>query len=100
VRRTLTLKWPCNSSLGFDSPNRSRSELPNSNQQTVSRGHTDFPGLMRTLKGIGYDGSIIVECTASGPDPFTPVKGEGWRDEVNRYMAESIGALRMYEELA
>jgi len=55
---------------------------------------------MRTLKGIGYDGSIIVECTASGPDPFTPVKGKGWRDEVHRYVAESIKMLRMVEELA
>jgi sugar phosphate isomerase/epimerase len=70
-----------------------------SNRQAVGRGHTDFLGLMRTLKGIAYDGSIIVECTASGPDPFTPVKGEGWRDEVNRYVAESIRMLRMYEEL-
>ena len=71
-----------------------------SNRQAVGRGHTDFLSLMRTLKDIGYDGSIIVECTASGPDPFTPVKGEGWRDEVNRYVAESIKALRMYEQLA
>jgi sugar phosphate isomerase/epimerase len=70
-----------------------------SNRQAVGRGHADFLGLMRTLKGIGYDGSVIVECTASGPDPFTPVKGEGWRDEVNRYLAESIRMLRMYEEL-
>ncbi len=71
-----------------------------SNRQAVGRGHTDFLGLVRTLTGIGYDGSIIVECTASGPDPFTPVKGEGWRDEVNRYVAASIRMLRMYEELA
>jgi D-psicose/D-tagatose/L-ribulose 3-epimerase len=70
-----------------------------SNRQAAGRGHTDFLGLMRTLKGISYDGSVIVECTASGPDPFTPVKGEGWRDEVNRYVAESIKMLRMYEEL-
>ncbi len=71
-----------------------------SNRQAVGRGHTDFLGLMRTLKHIGYAGSIIVECTASGPDPFTPVKGEGWRDEVHRYVAESIKILRLYEKLA
>jgi D-psicose/D-tagatose/L-ribulose 3-epimerase len=70
-----------------------------SNRQAVGRGHTDFLGLTRTLKDIGYDGSIIVECSASGPDPFTPVKGEGWRDEVNLYVAESIRLLRLYEEL-
>jgi len=65
-----------------------------SNRQAVGRGHTDFAGVMRALKGIGYDGSIIVECTASGPDPFTPVKGQGWREEVAGYVAESISLLR------
>lgn len=68
-----------------------------SNRASVGRGHTDFLGIMRTLKDIGYDGAIIVECTASGPDPFTPVKGEGWREEVTRYVAESIKLLRLYE---
>ena len=68
-----------------------------SNRAGVGRGHTDFLGVMRTLKRIGYDGTIIVECTASGPDPFTPVKGEGWQEEVTRYVAESIKLLRLYE---
>jgi len=71
-----------------------------SNRQAVGRGHTDFLGIMRTLKDIGYDGAIIVECTASGPDPFTPVKGPGWRDEVARYVAESIRLLRELEAAA
>jgi D-psicose/D-tagatose/L-ribulose 3-epimerase len=65
-----------------------------SNRQAVGRGHTDFQDVMRALKDIGYDGSIIVECTASGPDPFTPVKGQGWREEVAGYVAESISLLR------
>ncbi len=65
-----------------------------SNRQAVGRGHTDFQSAMRALKDIGYDRSIIVECTASGPDPFTPVKGQGWRDEVANYVAESISLLR------
>jgi D-psicose/D-tagatose/L-ribulose 3-epimerase len=68
-----------------------------SNRAGVGRGHTNFLGIMRTLKHIGYDGAIIVECTASGPDPFTPVKGEGWREEVTRYVDESIKLLRLYE---
>ncbi|MGQ9492640.1 MAG: sugar phosphate isomerase/epimerase family protein [Anaerolineae bacterium] len=68
-----------------------------SNRQAVGRGHTDFIGLLRTLHEIGYNGSIIIECTASGPDPFTPVKGQGWREEVWRYVAESLELLRAYE---
>ena len=71
-----------------------------SNRAGVGRGHTDFLGIMRTLKDIGYDGAIIVECTASGPDPFTPVKGPGWRDEVAGYVAESIRLLRELEAAA
>ena len=68
-----------------------------SNRQAVGRGHTDFAGVMRALQDIEYDGAIIVECTASGPDPFTPVKGPGWREEVAGYVAESINVLRKLE---
>jgi sugar phosphate isomerase/epimerase len=70
-----------------------------SNRQAVGRGHTDFPDVMRALKDIEYNGSIIIECTASGPDPFTPVKGQGWREEVANYIEESIRLLRQYEEM-
>ncbi|MEM4724985.1 MAG: sugar phosphate isomerase/epimerase family protein, partial [Candidatus Hadarchaeum sp.] len=71
-----------------------------SNRQAVGRGHTDFLGLMRALHDVGYDGPVIIECTASGPDPFTPMKGEGWREEVWQYVGESLELLRMYERLA
>ncbi len=74
--------------------------IADSNRQAVGRGHTDFQGVIRALKDIGYNGSIIVECTASGPDPFTPVKGQGWRDEVANYVAESITLLRELEARA
>ena len=68
-----------------------------SNRQAVGRGHTDFEGVMRALNEIGYDDTVIIECTASGPDPFTPVKGPGWRDEAASYVAESISLLRELE---
>jgi len=68
-----------------------------SNRQAVGRGHIDFPGLMRTLQSIGYEGPVIVECTAAGPDPFTPIKGPRWQEEVWAYVAESIELLRRYE---
>ncbi len=72
--------------------------VADSNRQAVGRGHTDFAGVMGALRDIGYNGSIIVECTASGPDPFTPVKGQGWKEEVERYVEESIRLLRNYEQ--
>lgn len=71
-----------------------------SNRQAVGRGHTDFLGVMRALKDIQYNGSIIIECTASGPDPFTPAKGSGWRDEVANSVAQSIRLLRELEVAA
>ncbi len=67
-----------------------------SNRQAVGRGHTDFLALMRALRRIGYHGDVIIECTAAGPDPFTPVKAEGWRGEVRRYAAESLRLLHAY----
>ncbi len=70
-----------------------------SNRQAVGRGHTDFRGVLHTLHDIRYDGCIVVECTASGPDPFTPVKGIGWRAEIWKYASESLQALRLCEAL-
>jgi sugar phosphate isomerase/epimerase len=65
-----------------------------SNRQAVGRGHTDFLALMGALRRVGYAGDIVIECTAAGPDPFTPVKGPGWRDQVRRYAAESLKTLK------
>jgi sugar phosphate isomerase/epimerase len=67
-----------------------------SNRQAVGRGNTDFLALWRALRRNGYLGDLIVECTASGPDPFTPVKSGAWRDEVRAYAAESLQLLRAY----
>jgi len=67
-----------------------------SNRQAVGRGHTDFLALTRSLRRIGYAGDVIVECTAAGPDPFTPLKGGGWRDEVRQYTAESLRLLKAF----
>ena len=71
-----------------------------SNRQAVGRGHTDFLALMRALQRIGYAGDVVIECTAAGPDPFTPVKGPGWRDQVRRYTAESLQLLKAYASLS
>ena len=69
-----------------------------SNRQSVGRGHTDFLALTRALRRIGFGGDVIVECTASGADPFTPVKGPNWRAQVRQYAAESLQLLKAYAE--
>jgi D-psicose/D-tagatose/L-ribulose 3-epimerase len=70
-----------------------------SNRQAVGRGHSDFVAMMRALQRIGYSGDVIIECTAAGPDPFTPVKNNGWLAEVRRYTRESLRLLKAYAGL-
>jgi sugar phosphate isomerase/epimerase len=65
-----------------------------SNRQAVGRGHTDFAALARALRQVSYSGDVIFECTAAGPNPFTPVKAAGWREEVRRFCVESLQSLR------
>lgn len=68
--------------------------VADSNRAAPGRGHTDFEALFHALREIDYSGDVIVECTASGPDPFTPVKGEGWREQLSSYLEESLHFLR------
>ena len=70
-----------------------------SNRQAVGRGHTDFLSLTRALRRVDYTGDVILECTAAGPDPFTPVKGDGWLAEVRQFTQESLHLLKGYADL-
>lgn len=60
-----------------------------SNRQGIGRGHTDFSGQLAALSDIGYQGPIILECTAPGPDPFTAIKGKDSIDWLETYLQES-----------
>jgi sugar phosphate isomerase/epimerase len=60
-----------------------------SNRQGIGRGHTDFQAQMAALSAIGYAGPIILECTAPGPNPFTPIKDEGSLAWLETYLEES-----------
>lgn len=68
-----------------------------SNRQAVGRGHTDWPRVLRALRDAHYAGDVILECTAPGPDPFTPVKADGWREVVWQYVEESLRYLELLE---
>ena len=67
-----------------------------SNRQGIGRGHTDFAAQMAALGDIGYDGPIILECTAPGPDPFTAIKGPESRSWLETYLQESRSWLLDY----
>jgi len=60
-----------------------------SNRQGIGRGHTDFSGQLAALAEVGYQGPIILECTAPGPDPFTAIKDKDSLDWLETYLRES-----------
>ncbi|MCI0710085.1 MAG: sugar phosphate isomerase/epimerase [Chloroflexi bacterium] len=61
-----------------------------SNRAGVGYGHTDFAAQLDALNTIGYNGPVIFECTAPGPNPFTPEKQNGWRDILKTYIQDSL----------
>ena len=63
--------------------------VADSNRQGVGRGHTDFGAQAAALHEIGYTGPVIVECTAPGPDPFTPIKGDDSLFWLETFLLES-----------
>ncbi len=63
--------------------------VADSNRAGIGYGHIDFAAQFAALEDIGYSGPVIMECTASGPDPFTPVKGEGWLAQLETYLHDS-----------
>jgi sugar phosphate isomerase/epimerase len=71
--------------------------VADSNRQGVGRGHTDFVALFRALKDVRYDGSIIVENVAPGPDPFTALKGDDPIGCLESYLDESLRLMKLYE---
>jgi sugar phosphate isomerase/epimerase len=65
-----------------------------SNRQAIGRGHTDFGAQIAALWDIAYNGPIILECTAPGPDPFTAIKSEDSLAWLETYLRESHNWLR------
>ncbi|MGB0901469.1 sugar phosphate isomerase/epimerase family protein [Halocynthiibacter sp.] len=60
-----------------------------SNRMGIGAGNTDFAAQIRALDDINYQGPVIFEVNAPGPNPFTPDKGEGFRDIVVEELARS-----------
>ena len=60
-----------------------------SNRQGIGRGHTDFSGQLAALADVGYQGPIILECTAPGPDPFSAIKDADSINWLETYLGES-----------
>lgn len=68
--------------------------VADSNRAGIGSGHTDFKAQFEALAAIDYQGAIILECTASGFNPFTPEKGGAWREELAGYLTQSLKWLK------
>lgn len=68
--------------------------VADSNRQGLGRGHLDLAAAVRTLQDTGYGGSVVLETTPPGPDPFSPIKDARSREVLDEYIRESLHVLR------
>ena len=65
-----------------------------SNRQALGQGHIDFSKVVSGMKAIGFDKTIVLECTAPGPNPFKADKGERTAQIMSEYAKESLAKLQ------
>ena len=70
--------------------------VADTNRRGLGRGHLDLGAAARALRDIGYDGSIIVEVTPPGPDPFCSIKDARSPGLLDEYIRESLQALKSH----
>ena len=46
------------------------------------------------MKAIGFDRTIVLECTVPGPDPFRADKGDTTAQTMATYAGESLAKLK------
>ena len=68
--------------------------MADSNREAPGRGHINFASQLEALDTIAYQGPIILEINAPGPNPFSPDKGLDFRKTVISYLAEGTSFLR------
>lgn len=71
--------------------------VADSNRQAVGNGHADIKGQIEALHEIGYKGPIIMEMTAQGPNPFTPVKDGNYVEVVAGYYKDSLQKIKEWD---
>ena len=65
-----------------------------SNRRGLGHGHIDFRPVVSGMKTIGFDKTIVLECTAPGPDPFRADKGNTTAQTMAQYAKESLAKLQ------
>lgn len=65
-------------------------------RRALGAGQIDWVDVCQTLNRMGYQGPMIVECQATGADPFLPVgRSPEWQAEVLNWAEASIQHLRV-----
>lgn len=70
--------------------------VADTNRQGLGRGHLDLASCARTLRAIGYEGSVVLEVMPPGPNPFQSMKDENSARILDGYIRESLAALRQH----
>lgn len=71
--------------------------VSDSNRQAVGRGHFDFPGLLGSLKAIGYDRALTLEPLPPVPNPYYAMRVKRYQALWDTYAQESLTRLRALE---
>ncbi|MBT2736965.1 sugar phosphate isomerase/epimerase [Bacillus sp. ISL-7] len=71
--------------------------VADSNRQAVGNGHSNIKGQVEALHEINYNGPIIMEMTAEGPNPFTAVKGPDYLQVLTDYYKTSLEKLKAWD---
>jgi sugar phosphate isomerase/epimerase len=70
--------------------------VADTNRQGLGRGHLDVAPCVRALLTIGYAGSVVVEVTPPGPNPFCSIKDDRSAGILDDYIRESLRVLRQH----
>lgn len=68
--------------------------VADTNREGLGRGHLDLEACLAALRDVGYEGALVMEMTAPGPDPFRPIKDARSAGIVDGYLRESVARLR------
>ncbi|MGN7233464.1 sugar phosphate isomerase/epimerase family protein [Priestia megaterium] len=67
--------------------------VADSNRRAIGRGHIDFTPFISGIKKVDFDGYVVVEATAPGPNPFQPNKGANM-DMIYTFTKENLTFLQ------
>ncbi|MGW9019163.1 sugar phosphate isomerase/epimerase family protein [Priestia megaterium] len=67
--------------------------VADSNRRGMGRGHIDFRPFISGIQKINFDGYVVVEATAPGPNPFQANKGENM-NMIYTFAEESLSFLQ------